>query len=218
MPKITKIEVQKKNKRRYSIYLDDVFAFGVHEDVLIEYNLVKGMILDKEFIENVLKFEELKKASNYALKYISYRPRSEKEVIDKMTQNGYENELIEYAINEMKRFGYLDDKQFALMFTRDKINIKQFGKQRLIAELYKKGINRNIIDEVIDKLIEPDEEFERALAFAKKKLRMYRNDEYIAKKRKLSNTLAGRGFNYDIISKVINEVLNKKDYENNSDF
>lgn len=218
MPKITKIEVQKKNKGRYSIYLDDVFAFGVHEDVLIEYNLSKGMILDEDFIENVLKFEEMKKASNYALKYISYRPRSEKEVIDKMSQNGYENELIEYAINEMQRFGYLDDKQFALIFVRDKINIKQLGKQRLIAELFKKGINRNIIDEVINELIEPDEEFERALAFAKKKLRMYRNDDYTAKRRKLSNTLAGRGFNYDIISKVINEVLHRNNYENSTDY
>lgn len=216
MPKITKIEIQKKNKGRYSIYLDDTFAFGIHEDVLINYNLSKGMVLDEEFIENVLKFEEMKKASNYALKYISYRPRSEKQVIDKMRQNDYENELIEYAINEMKRFGYIDDKQFALTYARDKINIKNIGKQRLISELIQKGIHRDIIDEVIKEVIDKDEEYERALTIALKKMRIYRNDDYNAKKRKLANTLANKGYSYDITFKVIKEVLSndtKEEYE-----
>lgn len=208
MKKITKISKQVRRKHRYSIYLDNEFAFGVDEDVLIKYDLKKGLKLENSFIEDVLKAEEQSKANNYSLNLLSYRARSEREIRDKMREKGYDPDQISNTIDFLNKYEYLNDFEFGLSLARDRQKLKKAGEQLIRQELYIKGISKENINKILEIVIERDEEYERALELAKKKAdTTYRNDDSTAKYRKLSSFLMRKGYPYEIVAKIMKEVM-----------
>ncbi len=212
--KITKIESQRR-KNRVNIYVDNEFALGIDEEVMIKYNLKKDMEVDDNFIENILLAEEENKALNYTLKLLSYRQRSEKEIYDALKRKGYMEEHIENVIANCRDKNYLNDKQFARSFANDKINLNKYGPERIKHELKLKGVSRNIIDEVVD--FDRDEQYDMAMEVASKRMNSYRNDDKRAIYRKMSGFLQRRGFSYDIISKVVREILEAMDNDEELD-
>lgn len=82
MPFITKISTQKKNTERFNIFLDEKYAFSVDADVLVRFDLKKGKELDELDILEIQYGDDVKKAFNRAVEFLSYRMRSEKEVRD----------------------------------------------------------------------------------------------------------------------------------------
>lgn len=204
--KITKIEVQKNKKSRFNIYIDDEFAFGVDEDVLIKCNLYKGLELTQIEIDEILIEEYYSKAYNTAINYLSYRLRSKKELERHLKTKEFEDEIIFKVIDKCEELAYINDYEFAQAFVNDKININNYGPRKIQNELYLKGIDTKIINEVLN--IEVETEYEMALKLAGKRIYSYRNDNYEAKYRKLKGYLARRGYSYSIINRVIKEVLN----------
>ena len=101
---ITKIESQ-RNEERVNIYLDGEFAFGLIKEIQYKYDLSEGMNIDKEYIDKVLMEEEQSRANNCALRFLEYRQRSEKEIIDKLKEKGFEDKLIENTIIYLKHYG-----------------------------------------------------------------------------------------------------------------
>lgn len=204
--KITKIEQQKNNKERVNIYIDDKFAFGLMMEIKYKYDLQENMEIDEEYIQKVLREEELSKAKDQALKFLTYRQRSEKEIIDKLKKKGFEESIIDDTLNYLKKYKLVDDVEFAKAFMRDKINLNKFGPIRIKHELYKKGIDNNIIEKVLEENDEEDE-YNRALNLAKKKLPSYKNDDKNAIYRKLGGFLQRKGYSYDCIFKVLKELV-----------
>ncbi|RKD21601.1 regulatory protein [Caminicella sporogenes DSM 14501] len=203
--KITKIEIQKKNKDRVSIYINGQYGFGIHKEIFFKYDFEEGKILDKKFIEEIIKEEEQKRANSYALKLLSYRLRSEKEIKDKMNLKGYDAEVIDKTVKYLKEYNYINDFEFTNEFVREKLN--KFGKKRIKLELINKGINEDIIDSVLNKEIDDDLEYEKALELAKKKLKVYGQDDKNGVYRKLGLYLQRKGYNYRIITKILKEIL-----------
>ena len=204
MPRITKIESQKKNPKRRSIFLDGEFAFGLDEEVLYKYGLKTGEELDQKKIDQILESEVKKESKDAALKFLSYRMRSEKEVRDKLKKKEFANDLIDEVIKDLKRINLIDDSNFASAFVRDKISNKPQGKILLKQELWKKGIKDETIEKVLKEYFE-DEEEELNLAknLLEKRKKRYENlDKNIAKRRMMSFLLR-RGFSYEIIKQVL---------------
>lgn len=202
--KITNIESQ-KNKDRVNIYIDNLFAIGVDNELRYKYKLEIGMEVDDEFITEVVKAEEQNKVINKALNFLSYRQRSEKELYESLRRKGYEDVYIDNAMDYCREQGYLNDKSFAESFIRDKLNLNKFGTERIRYELMTKGVSRDIIDDVL--VIDKEEQFDTALALAEKKVSSYKNDDYNKKYRKLGGFLQRKGYNFEIISKVLKKVL-----------
>jgi regulatory protein len=204
MPRITKIESQKKNPKRRSIFLDGEFAFGLDEEVLYKYGLKIGEELDQKKIDQILESEVKKESKDAALKFLSYRMRSEKEVRDKLKKKEFANDLIDEVIKDLKRINLIDDSNFASAFVRDKISNKPQGKILLKQELWKKGIKDETIEKVLKEYFE-DEEEELNLAknLLEKRKKRYENlDKNIAKRRMMSFLLR-RGFSYEIVKQAL---------------
>lgn len=203
--KITKIETQRRRQDRVNIYIDDKFAFGLTDTLRYKYDLSTGKEINQEFIDNVLNAEEQNKVIDYTLKFLSYRERSEKEVYERLKLRGYDKEKIENAINYCLDKDYINDERFAKAFIKDKININKFGSQRIKQELRIKGISR----EIIDKVLQPDydEELDLAMKLANKKISSYKNDARDAQYRKLGSYLQRRGFTFDIVREVLDNIL-----------
>lgn len=202
--KITKIEAQ-RNPSRVNIYIDGEFAFGLDKELVFKHSLKKNQTLEESFIKNILIEDEKRKVIDSALNYLSYRSRSEKELREKLEQKDFNPDHIDEALNYCIDKGYINDREFARSFIKDKININKHGSYRIKYELYQKGISDSIINELIED--SNDNEYERALKLAEKKVYSYRKDDYQKKYRKLGGFLQRRGYPFDVVSRVLREVL-----------
>lgn len=206
---ITKIEKQKKNTHRYSIFLDEEYSFSVSEDTLVKLRLAKGMSIDKDELDDILEQEDINLCRNYGLKLLGYKARSEPEVKKKMLQKGFNEKSIVDAIEYLKKFKYLDDEEYVKIYIKDRVNIKKLGYNRVKSELYQKHISSEIIEETLNEVFDKEGEYERALELAiKKRSTSYKNDDFQAAYRKLGGFLQRKGYSTDIIIKVLNKVLN----------
>lgn len=93
---------------------------------------------------------------NYALKLITFRDRTEKELRDKLREKGYDENTIEDEIVFLKDYGYIDDGRYAKSFTNDAISIKKWGRIRVYNELLKRGIDRETIAAALEDAFQDD--------------------------------------------------------------
>lgn len=202
--KITDITPQKQNERE-NIFIDDKFAFGVSSELRYKYDLHIGKEITDDFINDVLKAEEQNKVLNHAFNILSYSQNSKKGLYTKLMRKGYEEEFVLKAIEYCEERNYINDKLYAENFIKDKTNINKYGPNKVRYDLISKGVSKDIIDEVL--VIDSDDEYERAIELANKRIKSYKNDDKAAIYRKLGGFLQRRGYTYDVVSKVLREVL-----------
>jgi regulatory protein len=200
---ITKIEVQKKRKDRYNIYIDDVFRFGVDENTLIKLDLRKGIELTEAEIEKIENEEVNAKAFNAAANFLKTRERSKKEIRDKLKTKEFTDSQIEKVLEKLERLNITNDKRFAEMFVRDRMKLKPKGKRVLSQELTQKGIDRYIIEDVLNEMLDGDNEIDLAKRVLEKAEKKYSNLEEREKKDKIIKYLLGKGFSYNIVEKIL---------------
>jgi regulatory protein len=131
-------------------------------------------------------------AKEYALNYISYRPRSVMEVTRRLIIRKCEPQIVKQVIAFMKEYNYLDDEVFTKMWIRSRTNDVPSGKRKIFAELKQKGVAREIIDRHLAR-ISPEKEEEMALSLLKRKCR--RGNYDISK---LKGFLFRRGFSIEL--------------------
>lgn len=206
MKKITSIELQKNNKDRVNIYIDNNFAFGLDIAIYLKYNLKKDMELEQDFVETILMAEDLSKATNYAANLLSKKDRTQKEIKDKLLDKGYEIDIVDKVLVKLKEYNFINDELYCEKYINDKIKFSKYGKNKIKANLYAKGVDKDIISQ---KIVEIDNnlEYERALAIANKKLPSLQKYDVMKIKSKLGNHLIGKGFDFDIVNKVIREII-----------
>lgn len=214
--KITKIEEQKRNKDRVSIYVDDNYLFGVNKEVLYTTGLKVGKEITEEYLNEVVRKEERLKANNYALNLISMGGlKTENEVYKKMVSKEFNEDDINGAINLLKEYKYIDDESYTEYYVKDKVNINGYGINKIKNQLYKKGVSSEIINKCIEEFVDNDTQFELAIEVGRKKMNTIRTEDFSVVYRRVSNFLQGRGFSFDVIKKVMGEL--KKEF-NNTDY
>lgn len=141
--------------------------------------------------------EGLQKAKDYALKYISHRPRTVWEVKKKLTDKGYDSQIIALAITFLKEYCFLDDVEFARFWIRNRQKVKPCGSRRIYCELVQKGIEKTIIDSCLGE-ISPEQEEAAASALVEKKCQRAPFDY-----NKIRGFLLRRGYTPGIVNNVL---------------
>jgi regulatory protein len=201
--KITSIEKRNKNKDKIAVYIDHSYSFTISEEDYISLNLYEEIELTDEQINNIKNNVNYRSAKSEAVKYVSYKFRSKKEVFDKLLEEGYEEGVIEKVIEELAAMGYINDKIYAQKFIFDRTKLKPKSSKLLKLELGMKGIESDIVDEVL--LGYEVDDYVTAEGLAKKKFGKYdMTDEKIIKK--IRSFLQHRGFDYDIINRTLKEL------------
>ena len=217
MPQITSIEPQKKNKGRFNIYLDDHFAFGIDENTLVKNQLKVNQHLSEDQIEKLIKENVLVKLQDAALRFLSYRPRSEKEVRDYIINKIAKQENIKYSqakesplteqiISKFKKYKYLDDRQFAKWWIASR-KIRPKGLQIVKWELKRKGITDDIVQKLAKYIPNQKELAQKAIS---KKIKLWQKLPPLDRKKKIYQFLASRGFDFDIIKEVFAHFAKKQ--------
>lgn len=214
MEKIARITTQKKNKQRYNIYLvhgkGDQYSFSVDEAILIEYRLRKGMELTKKLIKQLKQKDNYYKSYALAINYLSYRMRTKKEIYDYLRQKEVEENYIPDIMDKLVEEGLLDDEQFAEAFVITRINTSSKGPQLVKKELIEKGVAVRIAEEAIREYTY-EVQYEKAMKWAEKRLRTTKRDSFQKRQQKMQATLMQKGFTYDVISEVLDEIQSARD-------
>lgn len=198
---VTKIEKQIKRDKRYSIFIDNEFSFGLSEVDLLYYKLREGDQITLEKYNIILEEVVFSSARDKALKFLSYKARTKKEVIEKLKTYDYTEEVIDRVINLLEKYDYINDEKYAKALIKYLANSKKFGIKRIKFELEQKGIKKNIICELLE---EADfDETESALLLIRKKLRNKELDD--KEKIRVYNFLLRKGFNNAVIKEAFYE-------------
>jgi regulatory protein len=210
---ITKIEFQKKNKRRVNIYMDDEYAFACDAELVYIHNITKGRVMDKESLENIVNEDNYIKGKTCALHFLERSYKSTKQVVDKLAMKEFDEKTIDRVVKFLNEYDFIDDKRFVEMYINEKIN--SAGKNKIKFALLKKLIPKDLIQEGLS-TITSEKQLEVALKLGQKKNDTLAKSEKDVKKihKKLSDYLLRSGYDYDIIKQVLNEINeNIKDEE-----
>lgn len=212
MSKITRIEVQKRNKQRCNIYIDEVYAFAVDGELVYKEKLIVNEEVDEARLQKIAIKENLSKCKNTALRIIERSYKTEKEMKERLIEKGYDLEAILPILDFLKEYGFLDDSSYIKMYIKDRIRSQ--GAQKIKYALIKKGIDPDEIDESLANL-NKDEERNVALELAKKKYYQMASKETDMFKlsNKLCRFLVGRGYDYALVKDVVKNVINIEDVD-----
>lgn len=154
------------------------------------------------------------RVKDYALRLLSFRPRSIEEITYKLKLYVVRKKFPDSVVNKVLRYlsdlNLINDREFASWWIEQRRLGKPKGKKAIYYELIAKGIDRSIITDLLDKDHSQEDEVALAAKIAEKKYHLYKNLPAEKLKIKISDALSGRGFTYDVIKKVIDLTTLKR--------
>ena len=162
-------------------------------------------------IKNVEKSRKM--TMNRAVRLLAAKPRSIEELRLRLMEKNWTNEeIVDTVLKKLEEYNYLDDEKFANDFAASKLRQKPVGRRRLKQTLSTKKLDKETIDEAIEKVYEqmPEEDIlEEAIV---KRVRIKGKPETREDTKKFYDYLMRQGFSYDIIKKKMKEIADR-DFE-----
>ena len=200
MKTITGLRAQRRKEDRVNVYLDGEYAFSLH--VSVANGLQVGQQLGDDQCERLRMEDAVPVATQRALRFLSYRPRSRAELERYLRDKEVAPEVIDTVISQLEAAGYVDDAAFAEFWVRNREDFRPKSVWVLRGELRNKGIS----DEVIDQAVESIDEEESAYKAAQSQAYRLANQEYQVFRRRLGGFLQRRGFNYSVVKQVVERL------------
>ena len=208
MGKITKIKLQ-KNSKRANIFIDGKFKLGLDIGNILLSNLRLGQEMDETRLKELVFKGEVNRLLERIGKFLTIRPRSEKEIRDRISQKLYKRKLPGFidkvklknsVLIKLSKLDFIDDEKFAKWWVEQRSQFRPKGKRALMAELRAKGVS--------------DEAIKKALAFLgsekdlikklmDKKLKTLQRFSEKQRKEKLIQFLLRKGFSWEGIKEAI---------------
>jgi regulatory protein len=210
MPTISQIREPRRRPNRRSIYLDGAFAFTCNLNVVARFRLREGLVLSDEQVLGIQQGEVRQECLDRAMKYLQMRLHSRSELHRKLLRGEYGPATIEQVLDELARLGYVDDQRFAKAKALSASEHKHHGRRRAKIELLKSGIKSEVADRALDDVYQQSDSISTARLLATKQAARLRRLDPVVARRRLVGMLQRRGFDYEAIKPVVDEVLGGK--------
>lgn len=208
--KITSISVQKKNKERYSIYVEEGFLVGVSETTLLDLALTKGLEITPALFRKIQRHEGRYAVKAYLMKLLARRDHARRELLTKALRKDHPKEVILKVLDELEEKGYINEESFAEKFVADKFNLNKWGPSKIQAHLYKKGISKTVIEKTLNGYFNDLDLRETYLNLVlKRKRRFLKEEDLFKRKKKIFDYLNRKGFKPNSIFKHVDELMEK---------
>ncbi len=200
--RITALEPQARNPERINVFVDDRFLLGVSAAVVLQLGLELEQELQPAQLEQLRSEATLQQTVERAYNYLSYRPRSREEVRRYLRRKETPPEIIDTVLARLAHLDLIDDRAFASFWVETREQFSPRGSHALKSELRLKGVERDVVDELVDE--EKDEE--RALIAGRKKalsLLHLPSMDYATFRTRLGSFLQRRGFGYEVSTRTV---------------
>jgi regulatory protein len=194
---ITAIKQQVKRPGRFSIFVDEKYAFSLSEGALLEQGIRIGQEVSVSQLQAYKDASQLDKAYNLTLAYVARRARSEWELRDYFRRKDIDEDAGEQIMGRLKNFGYVNDESFARSWVDNRRLLKPMSRRRLRLELKQKHVADDIIARVLEEDETSDRDTLRLLVDKKRKQTRYQDEM------KLMQYLVRQGYSYDDVKSVL---------------
>jgi regulatory protein len=194
--RITALTAQKRNQQRVNVYLDGEFAFGLSR--IVAAWLQVGQVIGDDKIELLKAEDEREVAFQQAVRYLSYRPRSEAEVRQQLESQDLSEQTIQDTIERLAKNGLLDDNRFASTWVENRSEFRPRSRRALAFELRRMGVSPQVIESSLEGIDENELAYQAGL----KQVRKYQRLEWQDFRQKMIAFLARRGFSYEVSNPV----------------
>ncbi len=200
------ITALKQKGNNVIIYFDEGESISLDYRTIADSGLRKNDSIDETAKSKLISDSNFHKAKDSAFRILSGRQHSVYEIRTKLFQKKIDKETIDRVIEQLLAGRFLNDEKFAHAYTEERSG-KKVGVNKIKAELHKKGISREIIKSTLEGL-NSEAGFEQAQELAKRKLESLKRKETDKRKikSKLFSFLISRGYESDIIMKIVNEL------------
>lgn len=207
--KTTSIEPHKYKKDVYMVYIDGKAALRIHAEVVLDSGIKADQVLDQNRIDEIMSMEDYFSAMEYAQLLLSYRKRSSKEILAKLSSKGYPGNANERVLKCLKDTGDINDLEFAVWWINGRRKNRPKGNPALKYELRGKGLDDSVIENAIEIVNseKPEDELELAWIACSSMLDNYRKLPVKTARRRLTCLLKRRGFSWEVIYNVTNEFF-----------
>lgn len=199
--KIVNIEKYKGNT--YCVEVDDERIY-LHSSIISEYSLKVDMTIPQSALDEIIFQNDYRRAKERAFYLFDYRDHSYKELYDKLIKN-YSEEVCDAVMDKMCELGLINDKKYAEKLARQLFEVKHVGKYKAKFEMQRKGIDKEIIDELLNEY--EDDTTDRLKELIEKKYIRYITDKKGVQK--VFNALVRCGYSYFDIREALNEYLDE---------
>ncbi len=208
MKKITTIRFETGGRKRAKVSLDGKFAFALDAEVVLK--LKEGLRVGQELsagqIEALARSDQSQRCLNAALRYLSYRPRSEFELRERLYRRGFDSESVEEVCTRLREQGLVDDAAFAQFWRDNRASFSPRSRRLTRLELRRKGVDEETIDQVVGAIDDEDSAYRAAL----NKARSLPMSDYQSFRHRLAEYLKRRGFSYGVINHAVERVWQKQ--------
>lgn len=212
--------IKKFTKSKNGMYIlnIDEKKYKLHEDLILQYKLLISKSIDNDILYELLEKNKKYETYEIALKYISIKMRSKKELEEYLKKKGYDNIDIFQVISILQENGYLNNDNYIDAFIHDKINLTNYGPEKIKQELKRNGFSdEDILNKII--IYTDDLQEEKITKIINKMIKSNKNKSGIVLKRKIEMYLLNLGYQKEKINKKLesynycDDDLYKKEYE-----
>ncbi len=195
---VTAVQRQRR-RRRVDVFVDGRFALTIAKDLAAERGVRPGRAVTEDELSALAEAEARRGALESGLRLLSYHPRSERELRDRLVRKGFGRAAIDETLSRLRGLGYLDDAAFARFWTETRQLSRPRSRWLLASELRRRGVAQSTAEEATAEI--SDEE--AAYQAASRRLRALRGLEHHAFRQRLGRFLTSRGFSYDVARRII---------------
>ncbi len=200
-------DLSKYKGKTWCVQLDSGEKLYLDEEIVYLHALRAGMSLNDEMLEQILYQSNLHRCRERALYLLSYREHSSKELTDKLLR-GYDADIAQQVVDKMEEIGLLDDMRYGRTLAKSLIEHKKFGLQRASYEMRNKGLDRELIEELLAPYEEQDPR-DAIREIVQRKYVRYLGD--LKGNQKVIGALARMGYRYDDIKAVIRDYMEEEE-------
>lgn len=205
MPKITDMQIQKKNKTRANVYIDGEFAFALEMLTVMKLGLKIGAEVSDDRLNEAVFDSEKSVCFDKALSYLSRGMKTRKQMRDYLLGKGYSDEVVNYVLDKLRDYKYIDDDYYAKTYVEQNLSTK--GERRLKQELCSRGVPQEVVDRRC--AVSADVAAENAERLAAKYMRGKTVD--LKTLAKLQRYLLSRGDDFDVVNSILRHFEAKND-------
>lgn len=157
---------------------------------------------EREQVEALTLSDHFQRCLNVAVRYLSYRPRGEAELRERLTQRGFAGDIQDAVINKLSEQGLINDAAFAQFWKDNRESFRPRSQWLTRLELRRKGIASEVIDQVVNTIDDEANAYRAALS----KARQLSDADYPSFRRKLGGYLQRRGFRSSVIKGTLERI------------
>ena len=207
--RITAIRAGRSRGKRVNVFLDGKFAFSLEAEVALREGLQIDRELSASQTEALARSDHFHRCLNAAVHYLSYRPRSESEIRERLQRRSFDGDSVEAVIAKLKEQGLVDDMAFAQFWKDNRQSFSPRSQWLTRRELRQKGVAEDIIDQVVEDVDDTDSAYRAALS----KAHSLPLSDYQSFRRRLGGYLKRRGFGYEAINQTIRRIWQEQSRE-----